>query len=179
VNGRHIALWGYAGAGKDEAARELCRHGWVRVSFADKLREFALALDPAVLTPWVGYVRLSELVRAWGWEQAKRDVPEVRELLQRLGTDAGRKVLGENVWVDAVMGNLPERAVFTDCRFRNEADAVRARGGLVVAIDRPGCGPINGHVSETALAGYDFDARVVNDGTVAGLHAAIREVVAG
>ena len=63
-------------------------------------------------------------------------------------------------------GGMPARLAISDVRFPNEADAIRAFGGLVVRVERPGVGPINGHESEIALDGYDFDLVVVNDGTL-------------
>ena len=54
----------------------------------------------------------------------------------------------------------------TDVRFRNEADAIRARGGVVVRINRPGIEAPNDHISEHDLDGYAFDYFVDNDGTI-------------
>ena len=176
---RIIALSGYAGSGKDTAAAVLTENGWTRVSFADKLREFALAVDPLVpvvndvvataevaagVAPSLRVERLSNLVARVGWTEAKKN-PEVRGLLQRIGTDAGRKILGENVWVDAAMADLPAgNIVITDARFPNEAEAVRAAGGRVVRVMRPGVTAVNAHESETALDRWRFDGMVVNDG---------------
>lgn len=175
-----LGLSGYAQSGKDTAAKHLVGSGWTRVSFADKLRAFTYAVNPlvpkvidgipaAVVSDGQTYImveRLSELVDRVGWEAAKNDNTEVRSLLQKVGTDAGRKVIGENVWVDAVMADLPEGdLVFTDCRFENEADAIRNAGGLVFRVNRPGKTRINRHVSETALDDYGFDAIIENDGT--------------
>lgn len=171
-----VGLSGYAGAGKDTAALGLI-YGldYTRVSFADKIRESLLALNPWVpvdhplLPNGHDFMRVSEFLMLCDgdWTVAKRN-DEVRDLLQRMGTDAGRKVLGDNVWVDAVMRDLPAGpVVFTDCRFPNEAEAIKAAGGHVVRITRPGVDAVNAHVSETALDGYDFDAVLINDETPA------------
>lgn len=174
-----IGLSGYAGAGKDEAAVALVAGGWRRDAFADRLRAFLVALDPLVSTfPDVPPTRLSLLVDAYGWDRAKRTFPEVRRLLQRAGTEAGRKVLGTQVWVDALMKDFDaenEALVVTDVRFKNEADAIREAGGVMVRIERPGVGPKEDpggwvHESEVALDHYDFDVTVKNDGTIEELH---------
>lgn len=172
-----VGLSGYARAGKDTLGAILVRrYGFERVSFADILRTAALALDPIVTNT---SRRLSSLVRVAGWEEAKRN-PEVRSLLQRLGTEVGRNLLGPDVWVRALFDSLDPagRYVITDCRFENEAQAVKAAGGVVVRVERPGTGAINQHVSETALDDWPFDLRVQNDGTVDDLTAAAAEVVA-
>ncbi|WLW38536.1 deoxynucleoside monophosphate kinase [Streptomyces phage Vanseggelen] len=174
-----IGLAGYAGSGKDEAAKALVAGGWRRDAFADRLRSFLLALDPWVDTfPDVGVVRLSKLVDAYGWDRAKRTFPEIRRLLQRAGTEAGRKVLGANVWVSALMQDFDpenEALVVSDVRFPNEADAIRQAGGVVVRVNRPGVGPKEDpggwvHESEVALDHYDFDITIENDGTAEELH---------
>jgi hypothetical protein len=102
----------------------------------------------------------------------------VRELLQKLGTDAIRNGLHPNAWVNAAMANykpsiygydgngspvaeLPHW-IFTDCRFPNEAQAIKDKGGVIIRIDRPGVGPVNDHPSETALDNWDFDYKIAN-----------------
>jgi hypothetical protein len=174
-----VGLSGYAGSGKDEAAKALIVGGWRRDAFADRLRQFLYNLDPWVtVSPDVGVARLAKLVDAYGWDRAKRTFPEIRRLLQRTGTEAGRKVLGAQVWVDALMREFDpvnEALVVTDCRFSNEADAIRKAGGVIVRVNRPGVGPKADpggwvHESEVALDGYDFDVVIDNDGTVEDLH---------
>lgn len=179
-----IAFHGFAGAGKDESFAALAALGWQRRSFADKLRAFVYAQNPTVIWKGVPY-KVGPLVDAYGWEWIKRNVPEIRPLLQRTGTEAGRRTLHEDVWVNAVLDDLPDApTAFTDCRFPNEATAARARGGLVVDIVRPGVGPakdpVTGevHESELAMEGYDYDAVIVNDGTVADLHTKVVALVA-
>lgn len=159
-----IGLSGYARCGKDTAAAFLADHGYQRVAFADALRDLLYHLNPLLNHR---DARLAAMVDAIGWEGAKRH-PEVRSLLQRCGTEAGRKVLGENVWIDLAMRKAEqhENVVLTDVRFPNEADAVRAKGGRIVRVCRPGFGPVNGHGSETAMDGYLFDVVLQNDGTL-------------
>jgi len=85
-------------------------------------------------------------------------------MLQRLGTEAGRDILGENVWVNAVFETFTgEKLAISDVRFPNEAEEIRNRGGAIVRIVREGFGPINGHISETAFKGQDII--IYNQGT--------------
>jgi hypothetical protein len=179
-----IALNGVAGSGKDEAARALIPLGYQRVSFADSLRRAVEALDPIVDWRARRPVRVSMLLTqapgdTWGarWEHVKRTTPEVRRTLIRMGTEVGRNIIGPDTWVDIAMRDLPPLAVLTDCRFENEAHAAKTRGGIVMRIDRPGVGPVTNHVSETALDTWPFDARILNDGSIADLHAKILAVL--
>lgn len=189
-----VGLSGYAGSGKDTAAKALLWTGeWTHASFAAKLKAVAYALNPLIPVHrgQLGYdefnvadtspiyVRYAEYLDKVGHEQGKFGNPEVRALLQRVGTDAGREVLGEDVWVDAAMRDLPPgNVVFTDCRFPNEAAAIQAAGGYVIRIERPGTAPVNPHPSETALDDFPFDARIINDGSQQDLHRQLKAAIA-
>lgn len=160
-----IGLSGYAQAGKDSVARVLVeRHGYRRIAFADKLRDVALAVDP-----WIYDVdlRLSELVDFIGWDDAKTRHPEVRRVLQTLGV-AVRDHIDPWAWVKAALNDVDvdEDVVISDVRFRNEAEAITARGGLMVRVHRPDVGPVNAHPSEHDLDGWRFDYDIANDGTL-------------
>ncbi|MGW6600563.1 deoxynucleotide monophosphate kinase family protein [Streptomyces sp. NPDC055036] len=181
-----IGLSGYARSGKDTAAQALADRGWRRAAFADKLREFLLALDP-LLPALHGHggqpFRLRRYVEAWGWERAKDEHPEVRALLQRAGTEAGRRVLGANVWVNALFEEHEDAPalVVSDVRFPNEAQAISDRGGVVIRVERPGYGPRRNeygviHESETALDNWSFDHLLSNDGTACELREKLRGV---
>lgn len=67
-----------------------------------------------------------------------------------------------------IIDEYPNWAI-TDCRFRNEADAVKVKGGFVIRVNRPGVKPINNHDSEVDLDNYHFDYIINNDGTLSDL----------
>jgi hypothetical protein len=116
----------------------------------------------------------------------------VRELLQKLGTDAMRDNLHENVWCNALFADykdiIEERAsddlvwvnkpnwIITDLRFPNELKAVKDRDGITIRVVRPGT--INGdHPSETALDDAAFDYEIINDGTIEDLIKKVKKVL--
>ncbi len=180
-----LGVSGRKRSGKDTlAARLISHHGFTRVSFAEPMRKMLKAQDPIV--DWVGDevrtdpVHLTEVLGPEDdWETAK-ELPEVRRLMQALGTEGGRAILGENVWVDAafrVVDEIPGPVVITDVRFPNEADAVErwpgsVTYGLFVRVHRPGLPTDDLHPSETALDDRIAHVRVINDGTIADLHRA-------
>lgn len=169
-----LGLSGWARAGKDTVGKILVeQYGFERMAFAEGVYAAAEALDPIVGVPF-GNSRLSDALDHYkGWHDAK-DHPEVRRLLQRIGTEVGREVIDPDVWVMALANRLewtslgltvsPDRNyVITDVRFFNEANWVKRVGGKVVRIQRHGFGPANDHVSERQLDDYPFDALLHND----------------
>lgn len=182
VTTRIIGLNGYARSGKDAAASALVADGWERIAFADVLRDIAYAIDPFVQIggfPPGDYARLSTVVDRLGWDAAKGSHKDVRRLLQRLGTEGGRDILGKNIWIDTAFKRARMDGaglVITDVRFQNEAEAIRERGGKVVRLNRPGVGPVNEHSSDNAMEGFIFDAYIYNGGPLTELYDSIRKI---
>jgi hypothetical protein len=171
-----IGLSGYARSGKDSVADILVEEfGYIRVAFADKLREALYALNPIVSIgvyedfhwDYSKNVYVQDVIDEYGWDGVKGTeyADEIRRLLQRMGTEAGRNLLGNDIWVDAAFFELTEdkNYVFTDCRFSNEALRVRQYQGKVWRVTRPGVEPANDHISEIGLDNWPFDAIVLND----------------
>lgn len=160
-----IGLSGYAQSGKDTAADYISgAHDFEKASFAGLLRDCLAALNPIVRAN----MRYNDVVEMYGYEKAKKEFPEVRELLQRMGTDVGRDILGPDTWVDALARSIDVTRdyVFADTRFPNEFDFVKAHGGVMIRVNREGCGPINDHISEIGLDNHDFDFYVENNDTL-------------
>ncbi|WP_390620779.1 deoxynucleotide monophosphate kinase family protein [Posidoniimonas corsicana] len=115
------------------------------------------------------HAKLARIVGTFGWDHAKRHA-DVRRLLQGLGTDVVRDVCGADVWVDLMRRRLNETrrrgpVVITDVRFANEIALLRGDfGGRLIRIERPGVGPVNGHVSDQT-GGLPTDGEVLNDGS--------------
>lgn len=162
-----IGLGHYKRAGKDSVAEVLVReHGYVRLAFADKLRQFVYETQPDV--------RL--LVDIHGWEQAKTAYPNVRDALIDTG-NAARRVLGADVWIIAVqheMAYTDKRYVISDLRYPNEVAWVQELG-RAWKIERPGVKPGN-DVADQALIDYDgWDRTLVNDGSLVDLRTKVIE----
>lgn len=147
------------------------------------------ALD--ILDPFVtGSVRLGALLReAEGdWDLLKDEETnpfhrEIRRLQQVLGTEVGRSVLSPTIWVDTGMAEVARHrrdlssVVVTDCRFDNEAEAIREAGGKVVRVVRPSLpAPTDSHASESGISEYLVDREIVNGGTLDDLRAAAEEL---
>lgn len=174
-----IGVMGYARTGKDVVAKTLVNHrGFTRLAFADKLREFVYAFNPLIPGNEEGYWELAATVDMYGWDVVKERYAEDphggRQLLQRAGIVL-RTTFGENILVDAALNDVrPGKCyIFSDVRFPSEVEAILQRGGQVWRVVRPGYGPVNSHVSETAVDHIAADITLHNDGTLAELEASI------
>lgn len=175
-----IGVSGWARAGKDTVADHLVsKYGFTKMSFADPMREALIRLNPTIQVGGL-YTTLDSAVRLMGWENLKGESPDIRGLMQRLGTEVGREMFGQDFWVNLALSRVEPgmNVVFADCRFVNEADAIKAAGGVVWRVERNGHGPANDHVSERALDSYKFDDGLSNYETIDVLNDLVDTLVA-
>jgi hypothetical protein len=68
-------------------------------------------------------------------QMSTKDAP----LLQRVGTDM-RESHGENIWVRTLLAAAEDASenivLINDLRFPNEAEAIKARGGILIKVER-------------------------------------------
>ena len=172
-----IGLTGLARSGKDTIADHLATtYGYRQVSLADGVRTAALNLDPLVQANCVE--RLSVTVERDGWEVAKQ-FPDVRRLLQRLGTEAGWMMHGQGLWLDYAGKSITvgDKIVVSDIRFDHEATWVRRFAGQLWRVVRPEHAPVStAHLSEQG--DFAVDHTLTNDGSVDDLYAAVDDLMA-
>lgn len=162
-----IAFSGLAGAGKTSAARWLEReHGFARLSFAWPLKTMMRVLTDA--------------------SDKNAAPPELcgktlREAYQTLGTEWGRGLVGDDIWLRNMEKRLwhchvngRNRIVVDDVRFDNEAELVR-ENGTVIQVNRPGTAQMD-HASEKLLSRHLVDLEVTA-GDLTGLHNCLRELI--
>lgn len=160
-----IGLCGAAGCGKGSVAAILAEHRGFKVfSFADPLYEAVAAISGMTVEqlqdrsikeapiPWIG--------------------KSPRYLLQTLGTEWGRNTISQSIWVDAAMRRADgvENAVIADVRFNNEAEAIKAAGGKIYLIVRPGWQTLDAeaarHSSESGVGIELIDGFLSNSGSL-------------
>lgn len=170
----NIGIIGRARVGKDTAGAWLVdNRGYRRVGFADALKEAALKVDPIVFDDYNATYRLSDVVRAEGWELAKDRYSEVRRILQELG--ASIRAIDPEFWLRTALKKVTAAnedgvpCVVTDVRYPNEATSLRRAGFHLIYIDRPGVPQLD-HESEGALTADDADYTIRNSGPVEHLH---------
>ena len=165
---RVVALTGAAGSGKSTAADYLIRHhGYERVKFAGPLKDMmrALGFDDRHIEGDLKEMPLEELCG---------QTP--RHAMQALGTAWGRRCIGEDFWIRMWRERSLRfaRVVVDDCRFPNEAEAVRSLGGVIIKLEGRG-GIAGGHESEKGCG--TWDGVVENDGCVTDLYAGVEEAI--
>ena len=139
------------------------------------------------------------------WTEVIGDEMTPRKALQLFGTECIREVFDDDVWSASLInryrkGNKPDTVV-TDCRFKNEVQAIKNNDGYVIRIQR-GLDPewldeymelvedsnwyeigvkrehgFFPHVSETDWIGSEFDYTLINDGTLDVFYESIDELM--
>lgn len=173
-----IGITGKAGAGKDTLGSGFVRQGYRRIAFADALKEATAVIAGEPSEPYYTQAGKAEFSEVLGTTR--------REALQHIGS-AVRNRLDEGVWVRRVLaewGRLGRPAtVITDVRYDNEAKAIRALGGVVIQIERPGQQLLDGdaasHESERGLSTALIDELFINNGTIDTVYAYAAGVVEG
>lgn len=166
-----IGICGAAGSGKDTVALRLRDHGFFRVAFADPIYDMVSAMTG---------LRVEELSDRDSKEQKIEWLGvSPRQLLQSLGTEWGRQHVSEDVWIRLAMrtARLSGRAVLPDVRFDNEAQAIRAAGGSVWRVVRPGVSCLDAstarHSSERGISPELIDEAILNDGSLESLRSRV------
>lgn len=151
--------------------------GWVIKKFAGKLKQICSVLLGKEISRFEDReFKDSKVGPEWGYGRDGMHNMTVREFMQRLGTDACRDVFHPNIWVNALFSDyIPYSArgsdyeeveskwIVTDCRFINEAQEIKKRGGHIIRVNRGALNEKQRHISETALDSWDFDYVINND----------------
>ena len=108
-----------------------------------------------------------------------------RLILQLLGTEAGRNIFGQCLWVETVARRIfksdQERWVIPDARFPNEVDAVQKWNGKVYEVKREIAGAIGGtkgHASENSLQTFTgWDGIIDNNSSFPALYKNVEDII--
>jgi hypothetical protein len=175
---RLVALTGYAGSGKSEAARYLVeRHHFVRLRYAAPMKKMIMTL---LVESGVGPITAREMI-----DGKLKETPSPvlaghspRFALQTLGTEWGRNILARDFWRRLLMGRVEAEVakgnsvVIDDVRFFCEARELRARGFTLLRIQRPGV-ERGEHSSEDQS--FPVDHVIQNDESIPTLHERLEE----
>ena len=172
-----IGIMGKAGSGKSTVAKILAKdHDYCRSKFSKTLKDMMLCI-PGVTDEMV--------------EGRLKEIPNMifggntpRHAMQTLGTEWGRQMLTEDLWIDSwhrrMLANIDNKVEFSveDVRFPNEAKKIRGLGGVIWMITRkqnktsPG-----GHMSETQMDGIKPKIFLKNNGDFQKLRSTIKDIM--
>lgn len=158
-----IGISGRARHGKDSCADFIvARFGGYKYALASPIKAmvnagFGIDLQNAY---WAG--RKEAPVAALGGHSP-------REIMQTLGTEWGRGMVDEQIWITMAKQRLLTNGpgmVIPDVRFDNEADWIRSINGLVVHITRGQAAAVSPHSSEGGITKLPQDFEVANNGSL-------------
>jgi len=205
-----IGISGRMGSGKNtvgDIIEKLClTNNWPKFeqkSFARKLKQIASLLTGFPVEDFEDQeFKKSYLGSEWGTVQQVplNSIPpfadiqfnalmSVRELLQKLGTEAIRDGLHPNAWVNSLMCEYkrpkmseynPSNWIITDVRFPNELEAIEDVKGLTLKVVRPvkkSKTTARLHPSETSLDKAEFNYTIINDGSIEDLIEKVRQIL--
>lgn len=197
-----IGIVGFAGSGKGAVSDILIRdHSFTKVSFADAVKDAVSTIFDWPRELLEGDTRESRDFREekdewWSKKFGYNVTP--RYMLQLMGTEAGRSVFHDDIWVHVAAKRCKniENVVLPDTRFPNEIDFIRNAGGFIIRVVR-GKDPNwfddaihanrtndhsimkrkNVHYSEWAWIGQQFDYQIDNNGTMIMLESDVRHML--
>lgn len=155
-----IGISGKIGSGKDTLADTILKISpyFEKKSYAYKLKKTGAFLTGTEEELWFTQEGKNIYLPDWGMT--------IGQFQQKLGTEAIRTGLHPNAWIISLFADLRPDShwVIADMRFKNEAEAVKEKGGIAIRINgdparvRANSTRDMSHPSETDLDDYDgFD----------------------
>ena len=190
-----IGICGLIGSGKDTVAQNLIdNHNFVKISFADKLKDAVASMfswDRDLLDGKTDKSRAwrEQVDQYWTQETGREITP--RLVLQEFGTECMRDGFYDGIWVSLtkkhIIDNPNTHFVIPDVRFPNEAKMLYEVGGQVWRVKRGqdpiwfriyqdvGVEPKDVHASEWAWAHTKFTHTIDNNGTLLDLKSQVQD----
>ena len=151
-----IGLAGGKGCGKSSVARIMERKfGYEIMSFATPIKDMLRAMglrDAELNDPVLKEITLDEYGKS------------PREIMQLLGTEFGRDMIADDIWVTAMKRRIEPgvKVVIDDVRFENEARFIRDSGGSVLEVKRTKLNENDMHISEAGISENLIDGKINN-----------------
>lgn len=161
-----IGITGHKFSGKSTVTDILARQtGYEVRSFATLLKEMVARLSGCNIKDLENYKFKEEaIVPPHLWAYCSNDSHTYRSLLQGLGDLFRSK--NENIFIDEVFKDCPQNVIISDCRFANEGNAIKDRGGKIIRVVRSGIATTDEHKSELEVGVVEQDFTLYNNGTV-------------
>ncbi len=166
-----IGLVGAMGSGKSTVATCITRYGYKRVRFSAPLKNMFRAIG-------LGYEHIEGNLKEEPCDLLSGFTP--RYCMQTLGTEWARNLIDKGFWTNIWQKEALKwpRVVAEDCRFPNEAQAIRSLGGEIWAVKRDGFN-FHGHSSETEMVDIYPDKIILNNSSIEVLDRFVGQALGG
>ena len=147
-----IGLAGPKGVGKSTYANQLVFDMYKKQDWSDAIMIISFA---SPLKEMLGCIVHKDYI-----EDKERIIPNLgvsaRHCLQTLGTEWGRNLISDSIWIDITRHRIEESDanvfIIDDVRFDNEAEMIRDMGGEVWKLSRSGVNENDAHISESGVS---------------------------
>jgi hypothetical protein len=139
-----VGILGLKGSGKDTIGNYLIEnYNFEKIAYAGALKDAICCIFGWDRNMMEGATEESREWREkvdeyWGFSP--------REMMQRIGTDLFRKQIKDDIWIKSLKLKLEKmtqgpfkmktNVVITDCRFNNEIDLIKEKGGIIILVER-------------------------------------------
>lgn len=174
-----IGITGHKFSGKSTVAKMLSEMlDYKVVSFADKLKDITCVLSGCTREDLENYeFKEKQLVpihmRPYCGSTKN---PTYRAFLQHFGSEVMRGI-NDNIWIDSTLLNCGDNAIISDCRFPNEAKAIKECGGIIIKVVRDSVVSDDTHQSETHIDEIEATYIIPNNGSLETLRELIKPIV--
>jgi len=136
-----VGFLGFIGSGKGTAGDILKEIGFEKQSFAGPVKDTA-----SVMFGWPRHLLEGDTEESrkfreeydpfWSKKFGYEFTP--RMALQRIGTEVGRDIFNENIWINILEKKIDKNKnyVITDVRFANEIKWIQKQGGILIEVKR-------------------------------------------
>jgi len=147
-----IGLAGPKGVGKSTYANQLVFDMYREREWSEYIRIISFA---SPLKEMLGCIVHKDYI-----EDKERIIPNLgvsaRHCLQTLGTEWGRNLISDSIWIDITRHRIEESDakifIIDDVRFDNEAKMICDMGGEVWKLSRSGVNENDAHISESGVS---------------------------
>ncbi len=132
-----VGILGLKGSGKDTIGNYLIeKYNFEKIAYAGALKDAICCIFGWDRNMMEGATEESREWREkiddyWGFSP--------REMMQRIGTDLFRKQIKDDIWIKSLklkLEKMKNNVVITDCRFNNEIDLIKEKGGIIILVER-------------------------------------------
>ena len=178
-----IGITGTIGSGKTTTSNILRKLGFEEYAFASPLKEIATVLKFSHDEIYGSQEQKLAVNKHWGISG--------REFLQKFGSEICRYTLPEKIpnmkldgglWIKLFQIEMETNPgtdyVISDVRFRNEAEAVRKHGGVIIRISRNNKNEdASQHISETEMSSIKPDFEINNNKSLQHLEKEVQRIL--